>query len=306
MAEVRPFCGIRYNHAVVKDLAAVICPPYDIITPQMEQELYSRSQHNFIRVEHARQLLQDSTMDNRYTRSATTLEEWLKQGVLVTDTEPSIYIHDHYFIHNGIEHKRRCLVARVRLEDWHRNIVRPHEGTLVEAKSDRLRLLWALKANTSPILVMYEDEDGYIPSLLYDQELGKPIINIDSYNVERHKLWALTDPQAIQAIGGFFAQRPLYIADGHHRYESALNYQRDQHAIYTSASENEAFNFVMMSLVAFDDPGLVILPPHRLIRGLPLPKMASLGDELKSFFDIEELPLSLPNIWKKVDRLLAD
>ena len=250
MAEVQPFHGIRCNQAIVKDVEAVICPPYDIITPQMEQELYTRNQYNFIRVEHARQLIQDSTMDNRYTRSATTMEEWLKQGVLVTDAEPAIYIHDQYFIHKGKEHKRRCLVARVRLEEWHRSIIRPHEGTLAEAKSDRLRLLWALKANTSPILVMYEDQERYISSLLSAQELGKPVINIDGYNVERHKVWALTSPQVIQDIGGFFARKPLYIADGHHRYESALNYQRDQHAIYSLVSEDDAFNYVMMSLVA--------------------------------------------------------
>ncbi|MFC1874720.1 DUF1015 domain-containing protein [Chloroflexota bacterium] len=306
MAEVQPFHGMRYNKSITKDLSTVICPPYDIITPQMEEELYRRSPHNFIRIEHGRQLPQDSTMDNRYTRSANTMEEWLKQKVFVTDETPTIYLHDQYFIHSGMECKRRCLVACVRLEEWHKNIIRPHEGTLAEAKSDRISLLWALRANTSPILVMFEDQEQYISSLVNAQELDKTIINIEGYDTERHKVWPITNPQVIDDICGFFAEKPLYIADGHHRYESALIYQREQRTIHSTVSEGSAFNYTLISLVDFDDPGLVILPPHRLIRSMPSSKMIGLEDKLRTFFDIEEMPLSLPDIWNKVDRLLAD
>ena len=306
MAEVKPFYGVRYNKSIAKDLSAVICPPYDIITPQMEEELYRRSPHNFIRIEHGRQLPQDSTMDNRYTRSANTMEEWLKQKVFVTDETPTIYLHDQYFIHSGMEYKRRCLVACVRLEEWHKNIIRPHEGTLAEAKSDRISLLWALRANTSPILVMFEDKEQYISSLISAQELGKTIINIEGYDTERHKVWPITNPQVIDDICGFFAEKPLYIADGHHRYESALIYKREQRTIHSMVSKGSAFNYTLMSLVDFDDPGLVILPPHRLIRGMPSSKLIGLEDKLRTFFDIEEMPLSLPDIWNRVDRLLAD
>ncbi len=306
MAEVQPFPGVRYNKSIVKDLSSVICPPYDIITPQMEEELYRRSPYNFIRIEHGRQLPQDSTMDNKYTRSASTMEEWLKKKVFITDETPTIYLHYHYFIHKGREYKRRCLVARVRLEEWHKNVIRPHEGTLAEAKSDRISLLWALRANTSPILVMFEDQEQYISSLVNAQELGEPIINIEGYDTERHKVWPITSPQVIDEIRGFFAEKPLYIADGHHRYESALIYQREQRTIHSTVSEDSAFNYTLMSLVDFDDPGLVILPPHRLIRGMPSSKLAGLEDKLRVFFDIEEMPLSLPDIWKRVDGLLAD
>ncbi|MCJ7763754.1 MAG: DUF1015 domain-containing protein [Dehalococcoidales bacterium] len=306
MAEVQPFHGVRYNKSIAKDLSAVICPPYDIITPQMEEELYRHSPYNFIRIEHGRQLPQDSTMDNKYTRSASTIEEWLKQKVLITDETPAIYLHDQYFIHGSKEYKRRCLLARVRLEEWHKNIIRPHEGTLAEAKSDRISLLWALRANTSPILVMFEDQEQYISSLINAQELGKPIIDIESYDKNRHKVWAITDPQVVAEISGFFAEKPLYIADGHHRYESALIYQREQRTIHSTVSEGSAFNYTLMSLMDFDDPGLVILPPHRLIRGMPSSKLVGLEDKLRTIFDIEKMSLSLPDIWNRVDRLLAD
>jgi uncharacterized protein (DUF1015 family) len=305
MAEICPFRGVRYNQKIVKDLSAVICPPYDIISPQLEQELYGRSQYNFIRIENNQQLPQDSALDNKYTRSAAILEEWLKKGVLITDEVPAIYLHDHHFIYQGKKYRRRGLIVCVRLEEWHKNIVRPHEGTLAEPKGDRINLLWALKANTSPVLALFEDQTGQVPSLLNAQELGKPIISLDSSAGERHDVWAIIEPQLISSICSFFADKPLYIADGHHRYESALIYQREQRALSPTASENEAFNFVMMTLVDFADPGLIILPPYRLLRGLSPSKIANLMTKLKSFFDVEELPLEMPGVWQLVDELLA-
>ncbi len=305
MADVLPFRGIRYNEKVTGAISAVICPPYDIISPAMEQELYDRSPYNFIRIEYARQLPQDSDTDNRYTRAAATLEQWLEQGVLVVDKEPAIYVHDHYFWHGGHEYRRRSLVARVRLEDWHRNIVRPHEGTLAGAKSDRLKLLGTLRANTSPIFVMYEDPQGEIRKLVEDRKPGRPVIEAMVSREERHRLWVLTDESVLGVIRRFFEPKPLYIADGHHRYESALNYQKEQRAISPTWDDSEACNFVMMSLVDFDDPGLMILPPHRLLRGLSPSNLEDLPQKLASFFSVEKVPLSRQDAWKKLDGFLA-
>ena len=306
MAEVRPFNGVHYNKSMVGDLSAVICSPYDIITPQMEQELYRRSQYNFIRIEHGQQLPQDSDIDNKYTRSADTLEQWLKQEVLIADKLPAIYVHDHYFVHGGREYKRRGLIVLVRLEEWHKNIVRPHEGTLAEPKSDRVSLLWALGANTSSILTMFEDKQKHVSSLLATHESKEPVIRTNGQNGERHVIWAITEPQVVREICHSFRGKPLYIADGHHRYESALIYQRERLASSPAVSADDAFNFVMMTLVDFDDPGLIILPPHRLIRGLPPLKMVNLMSKLQSFFDIKELSLSLPNVWQGVGDFLAE
>ncbi|MFC2017317.1 DUF1015 domain-containing protein [Chloroflexota bacterium] len=305
MAEIRPFRGIHYNQSLVNDLSTVICPPYDIITPQMEQELYLRSEYNFIRLESGRELPQDTITDDKYTRSAATLEQWLKQGVLEIDEVPAIYLHDHYFIYQGREYRRRGVIACVRLEEWDKMVVRPHEGILAEPRDDRLSLLWALQANTSQILALFEDRGQQVSSLLAAQEPSLPLINLSSVTGESHNVWAITEPEVINQICSNLAHQPLYIADGHHRYESALTYQRERRDYSPSASGDEAFNFVMMTLVDFSDPGLIILPPHRLVRGIPKSTLDGLMAGLRSFFEIEELPLSMPDVWQKVDELLT-
>ncbi len=305
MAEIRPFQGVHYNQSLVKGLSAVICPPYDIITPQSRQELYHQSEYNFVRLESSRQLPQDTAMDNKYTRSAATLEQWLKQDILKLDEVPVIYLHDHYFTYQGKEYKRRGITACVRLEEWDKMVVRPHEGTLTEPKSDRVSLLWALQANTSPILALFEDQGQQVSSSLQAQEQNEPMISLSSANDERHYVWAITEPEVINQICGSLAHQPLYIADGHHRYESALIYQRERHIYSPSATQDEAFNFVMMTLVDFSDPGLIILPPHRLVRGISRATLNGLMARLKSFFEIEVLPLSMPDIWQQVDDLLT-
>ena len=304
MAEIHPFRGVRYNQLLVEDLAGVICPPYDIITPQLQQELYRRSEYNFVRVESGRKLPQDTATDNKYTRSAATLERWLEQGVFMVDQALAIYLHDHYFNHKGREFRCRGIIACVRLEEWDKMVVRPHEGTLVEPTNDRLSLLWACQANTSPILALFEDRGQRVSSLLAAQEQSQPIISLSGANGERHDVWAITEPEVIGQICGGLARQPLYIADGHHRYESALTYQRERRACSSPASGDEAFDFVMMTLVDFSDPGLIILPPHRLVRGISRTTLNELMAKLKSFFEIEELPLNMPDIWQQVDHLL--
>ncbi len=306
MAEIRPFRGVHYNQSLIKDWSAVICPTYDIITPQLQQELYLRSEYNFVRLELGRELPQDTVTDNKYARAAAALEQWLKQGVLEIDEAPAIYLHDQFFTHQGREYKRRGIIARVGVEEWDKLVIRPHEGTLAEPRSDRLSLLWALQANTSPILALFEDQGRQISSLLAAQEQSKPLISLRSVNGEGHIVWAVTEPEVVNQIGSSLAEKPLYIADGHHRYESALSYQRERRTYSPAASGDEAFNFVMMTLVDFSDPGLIILPPHRLVRGVSKPTLAGLLAQLKVFFEIEELPLSTPGVWKQVDDLLTE
>lgn len=305
MAEVRPFRGIHYNESLIQDWSAVICPTYDIISPQLQQELYLRSEYNFIRLEFGRELPQDTITDNKYTRAAVTLAQWLQQGILKIDKAPAIYLHDQCFTLQGKEHKRRGITACVRLEEWDKMVVRPHEGTLTEAKSDRLSLLWALQANTSPILAMFEDREQKISSLLAAQERNRPLLDLGQVNGEGHIVWNITEPEVIEQIVTGLAEQPLYIADGHHRYESALTYQREKRACSPPSSGDETFNFVMMTLVDFSDPGLVVLPPHRLVRGIYRQNLAELLAKLKVFFEVEELPLSTPDVWEKVDDLLA-
>jgi len=305
VTEIHPFQGVHYNQLLVKDLAAIICPPHDIITPQMQQELYHESEYNFVRLEHGRTLPQDTATDNKYTRSAATLDQWLKQGILQVDEVPAIYLHDHYFSHQGKEYRRRGITVRVRLEEWDKKVIYPHEGTLAEPKGDRLSLLWACQANTSPILALFEDQGQKVSSQLAPEERNKPIINLSRANGQSHFVWAITEPNVVSQICTSLAHQPLYIADGHHRYESALTYQHERYACSLSVSGDEAFNFVMMTLVDFSDPGLIILPPHRLVRGISKSTLNGLMAELRTFFDVEELPLNMADVGQQVDDLLS-
>jgi uncharacterized protein (DUF1015 family) len=305
MADIHPFHGVHYNQRKVKDLAEVICPPYDVISPQLQQELYQRNEYNFVRLEHNRELPQDTTTDNKYTRSAAVLERWLAQKVLVADEAPSIYLHDHYFHHGGREYRRRGIIAGVRLQEWADNVVRPHEGTLAEHTTDRLSLLWVCQANTSPILALFEDKGRQVASLLAEEEKNPYMLGSSEIDGERHNLWAINKPEAVKQLSANLSDQPLYIADGHHRYESALSYQRERRACASSVSGKEAFNFVMMELVDFADPGLVILPAHRLVRGMSRAALSELNTRLKTFFEVEELPIGKADVWKQIDGLLS-
>jgi len=305
LADIRPFHGTHYNPAQVADPAAVICPPYDIITPRLQQQLYEASDHNFVRVEHGREFPQDRDTDNKYTRAAATLARWLEEGVLTTDKTPALYIDEHRFQYRGKTYRRRSLDCLVRLEEWDSRVVRPHEATFSRARSDRLDMLWALSANTSPIMTLYEDAAGRIAEALAAAARGQPLFDFDSGGGEGHKLWAATDKETIGHIRSGLADCPLYIADGHHRYESALTYRRERRACDEPSPGDRPYDFVMMNLVDFADPGLVILPAHRLVRGLPRPVREGLLAALPDVFGVAETALDESDPAQQIERSLA-
>ena len=306
MAEINPMRGIRYNPGQITDLSVAICPPYDIITPAMQLELYRRSPCNFVRIEYGEELPQDSENDNKYSRAAAYFRRWQAEDVLRRDTHAAVYVDDHFFNFKGREHRRRGIVCRIKLEEWDRMVVRPHEGTLAGARGDRMRLLWALKANTSPVMSMYQDNSGDIASVLEEAVGCPPVASSAMLDGERHELFAVAEGPVQTRLIEAFSALPLYIADGHHRYESALTYRREQVVLQPDADAGAAFNFVLMTLVDMGDPGLIILPPHRLLRGLNPVKLAELEEKLPAFFDIEKLSKQTPNIWEKVDTLQSE
>ncbi len=301
MADIYPFRGVRYNQALVHDLTSVICPPYDIITPQMQRELYQRSDYNFVRLEYTR----EEAGEDKYARAAAALQDWLERGILEVDEAPALYLYDHYFTCQGRQYRRRGIISAVRLEAQDKLVVRPHENTMARPKSDRLRLLQALRANTSSVLALFADNGQRVSSLLAAQEREKPVIDFGAGDGERHRIWAITGDGAISQIRSCLAGEPLYIADGHHRYESALNYQHERQAMLPEASGDEGFNFAMITLVDFADPGLVILPIHRLVCGVSHSALEELPARLKPLFEVEELPLDKTDVWQKVDDFLA-
>jgi uncharacterized protein (DUF1015 family) len=304
LADIRPFHGVHYNTARVKDLARVICPPYDIISPQAQQELYQRSDYNFIRIEFGRELPQDKDTDNRYTRAASALKNWLEQGVLQIDDRPSFYIDEHHFTYQGKVYRRRGLNCLVKLEEWNKMVVRPHEGTLSRPKSDRLNLLWALQADTSPVMALYEDRQRQVAPLLDKSTRGKPSLNIKGGAGESHQVWTVTDAVTNEKIHDYLAGQPLYIADGHHRYESALNYQRERRSSLPVTAAEEPFDFVLMSLADMADPGLIILPAHRLVRGMSPSAIAGLKAGLKACFHVTEVTPDTTDVLSQINKLL--
>jgi uncharacterized protein (DUF1015 family) len=302
LADIRPFRGVHYNPAA-GDLAGVVCPPYDIITLQTQLELYRRNEFNFVRIEFGRELSNDRDNDNRYTRAAATLERWLETGVLMIDEQPALYIDEHNFSYRGKARSRRSVTCLVRLEDWDKMVVRPHEGTLARPRSDRLNLMWALQADTSSIMALYEDKGRKIAGLLERKTRHSPTMSSVESDGESHRLWAVSDEFSISQIRQVLADQPLYIADGHHRYESALAYKRARRAGMVSAGE-EPFDFVMMTLVDFTDPGLVILPAHRLVRGVAPSLLDNLPDALRACFSVERLPVE-GDAHEVIERVLA-
>jgi uncharacterized protein (DUF1015 family) len=302
MAEIRPFRGVRYNPARTPDLAAVICPPYDIISPQQQEQLYQTSPFNFIRIEYNQETAADTTSNNRYTRASAFLGSWLKENVLQQDQQSALYLHAHSFNCQGRHYIRQDILATVKLEEWQTRVIRPHENIIPKAKSDRMNILAACHCNTSPVLAMYADTRGVIKETITTQQKNLPVIDfIDPWG-DGHQIWAVSQPAALQALEDEFASQPLYIADGHHRYDSALTYRREQLA--HGGSNDAGYNYVMTSLIDFGDPGMVILPTHRLVKGLSQSTISSLKSRLFEYFEIKDIPVSLPDLGYELEACL--
>lgn len=289
MAEIHAFRGIRYNEQLINDLGAVICPPYDVISPEEQEAYYERNEYNIIRLEHGIELPKDTSKNNKHTRAAATFAQWLDQGILRRDNAPALYIYEQYFTYSGMRKKRLGFICCVKLEPWQNKIIYPHENTVTGIKSDRIELMRACQANISPILALYDDPGQKAAQLLSAQTRRKLILDFASGG-EYHKVWMVTDWEFIQRVCHYMASKPLYIADGHHRYETALAYQKEKQKQVSSGSGVEAFNFVMMTLISLSAPGLFVLPVHRLVGGLSSKALADFENRLEEVFVFEPAP----------------
>jgi len=296
MAEIYPFRGLRYNQEIVKDLAQSICPPYDVIAPGQQKYYHEKSNYNAIRLEYPLPTVTTKqSAYNKYSGAAITLQRWLKEKVLQLEDYPAFYLHDQYFTYLGKRRKRRGLIVHVKLEPWG-NKIYPHEETFPKAKDDRLKLMRACQASFSPLFALYQDYEDKIAKTLTEASRAEPVIEF-THPEEKHVVWAITDPAFICRLSEFLAKQSLYMADGHHRYETALAYQQERTHISTSKTPmsltgTEAFNYVMMTLVDFSDPGLVILPVHRLVRGIAPSALAQFENQLKRIFALKYVPLT--------------
>jgi uncharacterized protein (DUF1015 family) len=289
MADVQPLRGIRYNSEVVSNLAQVITPPYDVISEEAQARYYARNPYNIIRLELAMDESGDTSLYNRYTRAASTFAEWRIHSILQQDTTPRYYLYQQIFTHNAQTYTRTSLLARVRLEPWSARVVLPHEHTMAKPKDDRLKLLRACVTNLSPIMSLYNDPQSRIRRLLTSYAANAEVQITDEAN-EEHRLHPITGEQQIALIQNFFVERQLYIADGHHRYETALNYREEVRALHRKLDADDAANFVLMALIDVDDPGLLVLPTHRLLFGLSQDALNALtSQQLARYFTIDEL-----------------
>lgn len=288
MAEVRPFHGWRY--AVNEPAERLISPPYDVISPPELARLRGRSPHNVVHLELPEGVEDLGTPDNRYHRAAALFRDWRQASVLTWEAAPALYLYAQEFTLPGRGPLRRLgVLGALGLEPYDRNVVLPHEQTFPKHKEDRYRLLSAAGAQFSPIMGIYSEPDPAARARLEEAAAGPPAMSaIDDEGV-RHSLWVCADPDPIRAFAGMLASRQVFIADGHHRYETALRYQAERRGARPPGTDtreaDQWYDFVLTYLVAMEDPGLALMPTHRLVRGLPGPSTAIL-DALREQFSL--------------------
>ncbi|MCH7843451.1 MAG: DUF1015 domain-containing protein [Chloroflexi bacterium] len=306
MAAVSPFRGWRYDPETVGDMASVLCPPYDMIDAETQEALKRRNQYNVIHLEAGEGLDWNTSAKEQYAKTSALFDRWRQDGVLRQDADPSYYLMRHSFLMDGKNMVRVGLIASVGLEDYETRQVLPHEFTQAPAIQDRVWLMESLSANISPIMSIYRDAEGVLDQLYKQVMTGTPEFDAKDDSGNATALWRISDTEVQRQIGEFFASRPIYLADGHHRYEAARQYQLDRHAESDGAkAANLAHNFVMMTLISFDDPGLVVLGYHRTLSGVPTGKLDKIKARLEQLFDSEPLTGDSGALVEQVDRLGA-
>ena len=287
MVQIQGFRGLRYDLGRVGSLADVIAPPYDVIGADLSRALHAKSDHNAIRLILNPEGPNDTEEDNRYTRAARTLKNWRHDGVLAEERDPAIYAYFQTFEWEGRTHSRRGFMARVRLEPFGAGKIYPHEETMSGPKADRLKLFHATGTNLSQIFGLYPDDENEIADHVERAVAGKtPLEAVDHLNV-KHQLWPVTDAETITHLQGLLGPKPAFIADGHHRYETGLAYLEERRAAGALSGPDDPANFILMMLVGMNDPGLQVMPTHRLVNGVGDLATTELQAKLAKHFDVE-------------------
>jgi uncharacterized protein (DUF1015 family) len=302
MARIVPFRGILYDPKKVPDLKAVITPPHDVISVDEQQEFYERHPQNMIRLILGKVYPEDTEHDNRYTRAANFFNSWLDKGLLRQDKEPALYVTEIDYRMDGKARTRLGFIALVGLERLEKGIIRPHEETFSATNVDRFKLLEASRANFSPIFSLFSDpENEVFRSLRGGIEVLRPDLDFEDLMGYQHRFWRVRDPEIHREIGQRLADRALYIADGHHRYETALKYRNRIMSQQPMLDRNHPCNFVMMYLTSMHDPGLAIRAAHRVLCNVEGSPTEAFIHKARAYFDIEKLDfdgLSLKQIEK--------
>ena len=289
MADIQPFKGIRYNARKVK-MEEVITEPYDRIPPILQEEYYKRNPYNVVRIILGKENDPEHPEKDKYKRAKTYLDQWEKEGILIRDDQEALYLYKQEFQAKNEKKMRMGLVARVKLEEFSSRKVLPHEKTFPKHKVDRLNLLKATNTNTGQIFLLYNDDNDNVSEAINGAmakaELGAEVRDEDNFH---HLLWIIKDKDDIQKIQKAMADKVLIIADGHHRYETSLNYQKLKSEGLKEIKGTESFNYIMMTLFRLDDPGLIILPTYRLVKGLDKLSNQRFNELFSSNFEISEI-----------------
>lgn len=288
MAAIIPIRGVRYNPGIIPDPALVVTPPYDVIDAAAQERYYRRSPYNVIRLEYGRINPADNAQDNRYTRARDTFNEWLDQGVLIQDKQQAFYLYEQEFTWRGKTYVRRGFFCGVHLEPYAKGRILPHEETIPKHKQDRLELMRHCRANFSPVFGLYPD-DSMVSTIKIKRTMqADPAISLTDDLGQKHRVWVATDHSLLNLLISLIEQKRIFIADGHHRYETALAFSNE-------INEVGLPNFVMMVLVNLYDPGLVVLPTHRLVRSPQGSRPEQLIDNLRDLFTVEPVTVQRDN-----------
>ena len=292
MAYILPFRALRYDLQRVA-ASQVVTQPYDKITPAMQEHYYAASPYNLVRIILGRREADDNTTNNVYTRAAACAWQWRKEGILRQDSLPSVYACSQAFTApSGARFERRGFVALGRVEDYAAKVVFRHEQTLAKPKADRLDLLRATRVHYEQLFLLYEDS-GEIDGLLSSGSAATPTIEVaDEYGVA-HRVWQISDPAVIKSVQDRMRDKKLVIADGHHRYETALNFRDECRAAAPEVDAQAPYEFVMMTFVNMNDPGLLVLPTHRLVHSLKSFSVDEFQNSSRNFFEVDEIDPAL-------------
>ncbi|MFC1566239.1 DUF1015 domain-containing protein [bacterium] len=282
MAKIVPIKGITYNQkkANIQDVTA---PPYDVIDPKEQNQLYKKSVNNVVKLILGKESKKDTKKNNKYTRASKYFHDWVKKGILEQDSEPCLYFYRQDFKFEGKKYSRTGFICGVKIEPLFKGTVYPHERTLSKPKADRLNLMRACSANFSQVFSLYEDKNKKIETIIKKIAKRKPHVDFVDNHKERNRVWKVSDASIIMSIQKLMTNKKLFIADGHHRYETALNYSKEM-----KGKNNGLSDYVMMFLCSMENPGLAVFPTHRLVN---LNKMTLnvLLEKLAEYFDIKKI-----------------
>ncbi len=292
MAIIAPFRGITYDFKKTQDISKLVTPPYDVISEAEQEEYYQADPHNIIRLILGKRKIGDTDWDNRYTRAAECLRKWEAEGVLTREDQPCMYLTSlTYDPGNGDEIRTRWgLIALAKIEDEGSGVILPHEKTFSAHKDDRLKLYRACNAQFSQIFGLYEDPENAVLEACKKAINGDPQISFDFKDGTTHRMWLIESPALFRTVAKEMSQKAIFIADGHHRYETSRNYRNIMRERYGRKPEAKSYEFVMMYLSNMNDEGLTILPSHRLVKKAPDFHLEGFLNNLKNWFHISDYP----------------